>query len=473
MILKSLITTYTMNLLAKKRLVKNILKPGLIILIPVFFGCETQNDIGIKYDLGSDANVKFIEFTLPASNIYIDSLRTDGENRILVGSQNDPLTGSVAAEGYFGFSYESGPMPRPKASTEVPNPQDTLKMDSLLVFFETESTIPLRGNTFQEFGLYELQDSLENSAIYLASLEQVKGTQIGSFSKSINVATDTLYRLKLDQMYAESFFDYLSEIAGDTNRSIGSTVFKSLAVVPGSSSESIASLSLSSDTTKMFLYTSPVDPDAKDTTYITSFRFTGKHYTYLDRNRSGSSFDGIEEKQNFDLPDGETIIDPITGISTAFSLNQLDDFFNENRSILINNASVTFEIESENNRDTLISVLNFFRKPDEGIFGPAKASNPFGNIVMADEGYFSLQSSPARGSLNSDKSKILMTSTLFYQSLYRQYLEGDSLAFRNPSSNSIVDIDDLVMVSDVDVTLQRTIIKPEGIKLRLYYTEVE
>ena len=84
-ILKSLTTTYTMNLLAKKLSLRNILKPGLMILIPVFFGCDTQDDLGIQYDLGSDANVKFVEFTLPASNIYLDSLRTDGENRILVG----------------------------------------------------------------------------------------------------------------------------------------------------------------------------------------------------------------------------------------------------------------------------------------------------------------------------------------------------------------------------------------------------
>ncbi|MEQ9007333.1 MAG: hypothetical protein RLP12_05580, partial [Ekhidna sp.] len=90
---------------------KNILKPGLIMLIPVFFGCETQGDFGIKYPLEIDANVKYVEFTLPATNIYLDSLRTDGENRILVGNYSDLLTGSVSAEGYFNFTYEKGPLP--------------------------------------------------------------------------------------------------------------------------------------------------------------------------------------------------------------------------------------------------------------------------------------------------------------------------------------------------------------------------
>ena len=150
--MRSLTTTYTMNLLAKKLRLKNILKPGLMLFIPVFFGCDTQEDLGMQYDLGSDANVKFIEFTLPASNIYIDSLRTDGENRVLVGSYSDPLTGSITAEGYFQYFYEKGPLPKGN------NTSDTLKMDSVIFTIEANSIAPQTGASFKEFSLYELQD---------------------------------------------------------------------------------------------------------------------------------------------------------------------------------------------------------------------------------------------------------------------------------------------------------------------------
>jgi len=92
---------------------------------------------------------------------------------------------------------------------------------------------------------------------------------------------------------------------------------------------------------------------------------------------------------------------------------------------------------------------------------------------MSDNGYLSLQSDPAVGSLNEDRDQVLVTSTLFYQQLYRQYLEGDSLAYLNPSNGNIKDIDDLVLISPVDITLQRTIFKENGIKLRIYYTEVD
>ena len=438
-----------------------------MILIPVFFGCDTQDDLGIQYDLGSDANVKYIEFTLPASNVYIDSLRTDGENRVLVGKYSDPLTGYASAEGYFQFFYEKGPLPN-----EEDEP-DTLKLDSVIFIVETNAIIPQRGNSFQEFTLYELQDSLESSAVYLSNLQQLPATEIGSYSKSINTVLDTLYRLKLNNSFSQVLFNQVRSVADDPNQSISSKIFKSLGLIPGLSSESIASFDLSSDTSRMVMYTSPVDPDAKDTTYLTYFRFSGKNYSYLERDLSGSEFSGIIENQNFDLPSNKTIIDPVMGLSTAFKLTALEDFFDENRKIIINNAIISMEFEAENNRDTLIDVMNFFRKPDESIYGPALASNPFGNIVMSDNGYLRLESNPARGTLSENKEKILVSSTFFYQQLYRTYLNGDSLAYLNPTNGRTKEFDDLVLISTNDVTLQRTIFKENGIKLRIYYTEVD
>ncbi|MEP0984825.1 DUF4270 family protein [Ekhidna sp.] len=462
--------------MAKKLSLKKILKPGLMLFIPVFFGCDTQNDLGIKYDLGSGANVKFIEFTLPATNIYLDSLRTDGENRVLVGSYTDPLTGTVDAEGYFQFSYENGPLPREKATTTNGNPVDTLKVDSLVIIFEVNEIIPQRGNSFQEFGIHELTNSLVSNAIYLSNLQQSVSGQVGSFSQSINTVTDTLYRVRLDDTYAADFFNELSDIAGDTTRTIGAAEFKPLGLIPGGASESIASFSLASDTSRLVLYSSPRGPDAKDTTYLTYFRLTTKNYTYLNRDRSGSEYDGIMEKQDFDISTGQTLLDPISGISTAFDLTELASFYNENDNILINNATISFEFESENDRDTLTGFMNYIRKSDKGIFGPASVNNPFGNIVMSDNGYLGLEVIPATGNLSESKTSILLTSSLFYQQLYREFVSlesTDSLKFRNPLTSITKNVEDLVLVSNTDVTLKRTLLTNDGIKLKLYYTEVD
>ena len=132
-----------------------------------------------------------------------------------------------------------------------------------------------------------------------------------------------------------------------------------------------------------------------------------------------------------------------------------------------------FEFELENNRDTLTRFMNFFRKPDGKIFSPATVSNSFGNIVMSDNGYLSQQSNPAISDLNAEKNKLLLSSTLFYQQFYSEFLERGSLVYQNPTMGDLIPIDDLVAISTSDVNLQRTIFKKDGIKLRLYYTEVE
>lgn len=441
-----------------------------MILIPVFFGCETGDDLGIQYDLGSDADVKFQEFTLPATNIFIDSLRTDVESRVLVGSYTDALTGTTTAEGYFNIFYEEGPLPTKKATSSEPNPEDTLKLDSIVVMFESNVSIPRAGTAVQEFSLFELEDSLQTTAIYLSRLKQNPINLMGTYSsRTIDTETDTLYRIKLDGTYAQTFFDLLSDIATDTTKSISTTTFKSLGVIPGPSSTGITSLNLVSDTTRMIVYSSPVNNN--DTTYLTSFQFNGKRYSYLDRNRTGSSFDGINEFENFDLPDGRTILDPLAGIHAVFNVSVLEDFFNQNRNILINNATLEMDYDSEVERDTLYNFMNYFRKPAGNIFGPAIVGNPFENIIMTDNGYLSRQSDPATSGLNSEK-QIILPSTLFYQLFYSNSVKNDGLTFQSPTSDLLIPINDLVTIAPVSLSLQRAILKRDGVKLKIYYTEV-
>lgn len=468
-----------MNLLAKKLSLSNILKPGLMMLISVFFGCETEKDLGIKYELDSDASVKFKEFVLPATNIRIDSLRTDGEGKVLVGNYSDALIGKVSAEAYFKPTYEKGPLPRKWIGSDGKPTSDTLKLDSVAILFESNTILPNQ-NVPQAFKVYELADTVESGFVYLSNLKLNLGDEIGSFAKATKSAIDTLYQITLTDTYAQRLFNQLSDIAGDSAKSknsdnIKKTIFKSIGLIPDADSESITSMDLLNDTTRMIMYTSPATPvpNAKDTSYLTYFTFTSKNYSYLKRDRSGSPFDGIEEKKDFDLATGQTIISPLAGLTTSFSIKELSDFFSQNENILINSARLSLEFEPEQKIDALTSVMNYLRKTDKGIFGPAFVTNQFDNIVMSDNGYLRPQFDPSRSTLNDDKNELSMANTLFYQQLYRQYFKGDSLAYQNPQSGKVRTINDLVLISPTNATLQRTIFKKDGVKLRLYYTEVD
>lgn len=481
--MKNLITIYTMNLLGRKLSIRRLLRPGFILMIPVFFGCETSEDLGVEYNLDSNANVRFIEFTLPAVNVYVDSLRTDGENRILTGNFSDELMGNVSAEGYFQFFYEGGPMPSAQEfifrdSVLAPGdtadvyvlPEDTLKLDSMALIFESETVIPISGTSFQDFGIYELRDSLIQSAIYLSSLKSEETNLIGSYSKSISTSLDTIFKVELNQTFSESFFQNLGEIAKDSNRTVTTELFQSLAVIPNGPSQSISSFLLGSDTSRLIVYTSPIDPDSPDTTYMTTFRFTGKNYSHIDR--TSSAFGSLSDGDTIEFSSGETILDPLYGITTTFSISEIEDFFQANENIIINNASISLSFRDEASRDTLANSYAFFIKGDSH-FGPGIINNPFRSVVMNDAAYLNGQNFPATTQFNEDKDGLIMNPNLFFQTLYTRYNDNGSLVFELSSSNDPFPLNALRLISLEDVTLQRTIFQEDGVKLKIFYTEVD
>ena len=137
-----------MNLSDRIKKIKLFIKPGLIVLIPVFLGCDAAEDFGTQFDLNTNIIVNLIEFDLPATNLYIDSLRTDGENKLIVGSYNDPLTGNVTAEGYFQFRFLRGV-----------RPGDSLIFDSLNLIVQTSSILPLDTDSNLEIDVFEIKDT--------------------------------------------------------------------------------------------------------------------------------------------------------------------------------------------------------------------------------------------------------------------------------------------------------------------------
>lgn len=441
-----------------------------MMMIPVFLSCETATDLGIQYDLDPGANANFIEFNLPATSIYIDSLRTDNEDRMLVGNYTDPIGGSVSTESYFQFFYQSGPLPREEQTQEMPVMEDTLKVDSVILTFEASNIIPFEGNAMQDFSVYTLQDTIAN-LVYMSTLKRNPDELIGTFSKSINTATDSIYRIKLLDSYAERLFETLGEIAQDSDRFVVTTNFESLALIPNGPSTSIATMLPNSDTSRLILYSSPVDPEAEDTTYVTSFQFNGAEYTYIDRSSATYGQSEAEDRTRFDLPGNQTIIDPLYGISTVYSIAPLREFFTQNPNIYINNATVYFELEDLNQRDTLFNFFTFFEK-ENGFYGPSVVSRTFTNMVMSDAAYLNGQNIPIISGLGIEKDELLVNSTLFFQAMYNGFRNQGDLIFETNVNDRNFALSEFVLISQSEVTLRRSVIAEDGIKLRLYYTEV-
>lgn len=430
-------------------------------MIPVFLGCETSEDVGIKYNLESGASVKFEEFALSAVNVHIDSLRTDSENEILVGIYDDEVLGEVSAEGYFSLSYNSGPLPR-----EVGGGGDTLKRDSMVILLKANRFLTVSNLGQQSFDLYSLEDSLISRAIYLSELELSRETQIGSFSESINSSVDSIYQLSLTEDFQQEFYERISEIAGADDQFISTSTFKSLAISPGTSTEFLTEFNMADDTAKLYIYSSPVG--SNDTTYLTTFRLSGKKFTNIDRSQSMVA--SLEDRDEVQL--SELTIDPLYGITTKVSINTLMDFFNQNEKIIINNATISYEVGQDALREDLGSFYSFLYR-ENGYSAAGLVNNPFTNLVMSDDAILQGQSIPAVGFSNEAEDEILVNATLFFQTLYNDFQLAGELIVPNTASDVFIPFEDLLLISQNNVTLQKAVFPSDGIKLRLYYTQAE
>jgi len=454
-------------------------------MTPVFLSCETASDIGIPYELSSEAGVRFAELTLPAANVKIDCLRTDSENRILIGNYQDDLVGAVRAESYFSMRFRGGSLPSNTVASDF-------KYDAVRMSFAANNSIPLEAGKTQSFTVYQLSDTLAN-LVYLSNKSEPLGNEIGVFETPFETSDTLIINFQL----ADEFGALLFETARAGASLAGTADWPSLALAPTSQSNSISEILLSSDTTGIYLYVT--DPDGiaevndagdttyRDTTYVAAFEFapvggTYPHYVHLERDHSSGSFSTIEDGQEVSLPSGRTIIDPLAGISTRLSLSQLASFFESNDRIIINSASIFFELDEDTERNRLENFYHFFLTKGH-FFGPGLVVNPFKNVVMSDNSFLGGNQLAATSGVAEDETGLLTTPTLFFQTLYRNYYDPDlqsELSINEPAlfvrdflTGGFRTIDGLILLSTQDVTLQRSTFKKNGIKLRIYYTEYD
>jgi len=456
-----------MSLLASFRRLYKIAKPGLILLIPVFLSCETSDDIGVQYELDSGADVNFLQFSLTATNIVVDSLRTDGENRVLFGNYQDDLIGSVSAESYFSMRIRSTNLPSNRIS-------DDFFVDSVRFAFESTISAPLAQERMQSFEVHLLEDTL-SSLVFLSSKSEVLRERVGSFEDMFTTSDTLIGNFLLENSFANALFDNI--IPEQTI--LGITEWPSLALVPAGNSQAINELTLDADTTGLYLFIT--DPDGieevvnndttfRDTTYVVEFNFfantVAPGYVNIERNKAGSPFANLTDNDTLDLPDGSTMIDVLGGISTRMSIDPIEDFFNqiqnEERAIIINNATLSFNFDDETLRDTLENFYSFHYRNNDFV-GSATVSSPFNNLIISDNGFLRGQNDPAASFINRDRTELVLNATLFFQQLYNDYIseEGGSLS-----------VDEFILISRNDVTLQRAIIPSDGITLNIYFTEV-
>jgi hypothetical protein len=436
-----------MNLLEKN---KTALK---VFILCVFFGCqESQDNLFVNID--DVTNTTFIEFDLHATNILIDSLRTDDVRTVLVGNYFDDSWGKISAKSYVEMRYDSGAVVA-----------DTLIFESLVFNLFVNDQLADKSSSQFEMDISNMRDSLFSEAVYLADREILSLRSYQNIDLTVGIK-DTLVSFT-----ANTFGKYLyDQIAGLS--AVNLAAYKPYyALISGEDNESLLSFDLSAIQSNVVLYTK----DSRDSTYVTRFVYNGVNFTHLERDRSTSDISSYTDLDTFNIDNEYTVINPAQGIFTVLDFSEVSDFFESQPDIMIN--GVELEAEVLGTTEDPVEGINFYNFREEGgISGNAFASIPLVTAGLVQ--LYQIFDQAANDFLVTDAtfispSNIVPVISTIEESTYSAKI---TLAMQDKYiksiSTGVFDMEKLVMIADDRVTLNESLIKQGSIKFKMYYTKV-
>ncbi len=436
-------------------------KSGLaLLLIPIFFACDDPSQLGLEVPDDDDRfDVAKVEFTLPVSTISIDSLRSGNSGRSIFGQINNSITGKTTATSYNRFNLAGGHFPD---STDV-----FIKAYLRLAIDDFKMTSALSG---EEIHIHEAQDTLFESAVYLANKE-IPYTPEPILSATFDFDPtgdfpDSLLTFDLPADFSNTYYNRLYRASTDTSGNALDSLLrefffrKPLVLVPGTNNMGLYSIDLADENTGIFFQ---MENAVGDTTYTYRFDFE-EHFSHITRDRSASQLSDLTEEY---VPSSQTdtysYIDVMAGIYPKVSLKPLLDYIETEGKITVNSALLELSAtQPAANYTSNIPILNAYFISDGGkIDGAGALSAAAGNhAILEDNGYFS--STPTLlnitiDSLNDYKANM----SLFTQVLSDNFSEDEDFL-----------TEEFVLVTQSRTTLDETTLINSEVKLTLYYTTI-
>jgi hypothetical protein len=430
-----------MSLLDKE----NFLIIGLLLLITS--SCEQDESI-IKVNVEGVTNTSYIEFNLPTSEIFLDSLRTDDSDFILVGDYEDPLLGTLAAQAFFELQYDSGAVIA-----------DTLLLDSVVFMLKIEDQLMKDASAIFNMDIYTLSDSLFAEAIYLATNEL-------SLDKKVQSVTEYIY--ETDSLLTFSGVEFGRYFYGEIQR-LEAIDFS---FVPASENEALLSFDFASDESKILVYSR----DPNDSLFITQFKFSNLHFTQLNRNKSNTDLAGISNLDSLQFADDFTVINPLQGLFTVLDFSEVMLFLGQSDNFILNSAELEVGLTAPSTDP--IERVNFYTFNEVGgINGNAFASldrlsqgslnyvetfNQAANDFLLSEESFVAGAgifSPVVSEVSESSYSPMITLSLEDQYLRKTVLENDYF-------------EKLVMIAEDRLTLNQSFVERGSVTVKIYYTKV-
>ncbi len=466
--LKSLTTTYTMTLLDKTFY---LLRSGLaLLLVPIFFACDDPTDLGLRLEL-QESNLKTnkIELPLSVSTVYIDSLRTNVGNKIILGQFEDEISGKIIATPYMSYAALSGIFPG-----------DSLIYHSANISLKHTQVRTLPTVMQLDVEVHEVNADLYANPIYLSNRKlEINENTLGSLSETYAPSRDSAFSIPLNDDFGRMLYTRLRN-ASDTGYIQGfdgfnldsvrlvyrdSTVSnlypdKPLALVPSTTSSGLLKFDLSTDSVTLNVVM--MDLSGRNF-YEYNYTFNSNYYTHIERDKSSSIHSDLQEEyQPSSNPGNIAYLDMVGGFFPKVDLKNLYDFTDSLDNFLINKASFSFPIEpSVEGFIDNSSFLTPYVVRDNGKLNipDLLGGNYLNNVVLANSNnvYYSSQTS----------LQMPLDSNVSYNgdiTLFTDY----SLNLFKTEDNKLAE--ELILISSDYLDLGRTALKSDEVTLTLYYT---
>jgi hypothetical protein len=455
----------------------------LVFVLLGLVGCRDDN-MGLELPPELQRSVlKSVEFTLPATNVYFDSLRTDHGARvsaviastILVGEFSDAVFGSINAKSFVEFRYRSGKFPPDTTTFRVSDNQGNqihdgdadkaLMYDSAYLYLRIKGVASPDNFLNMNIAVTTLLDSIYSNTLYLSNRVIPSGDILGTtnFSlanlSSIDFAKDTvLLSVKLDDQYGQEVFDLMLD---------NPTNFSRLQL-PGFSIESTSAnglleFELFDGNSNLEIFMS--NPDSvRDEKSVKLLLSNSHHLTNISRNRSGSLFTSIQNKDNLDPDNDYVYFNPLAGIVPRLDLSEFLTWVESQENIVVQQALLTIPVDSEDIVYPQVPFTCFFFSKSTTPYNvnwPGQFFSPQKTLVQSDRAYQAGLRQHLFHSYISSKSYYKGTMTLFFQILLELVQKDDELWTTN-----------FVLMSENPYALGRAKIPRSGIKLKIFYAEL-
>ena len=426
----------------------------IIGLILVLISSCDQDEKTINVNLKGVTNTSYAEFTIPTSEIFIDSLRTDDSDYILVGDYEDPLLGLLSAEAYFEIQYDSGAIIA-----------DTLSLDSVVFKLKIQDQLMENNSAFFKMDLLLLRDSLFSEAVYLAAKKLMVDKAIQNVAKTVLKSDSVLTFSGMDLGY------YLYGKLKGLEQSDQYGFRSEFAFLPAAENEALMSFNLASEDTKILIYSK----DPNDSLFVTQLRFNGIHFTQLERDKSNTDLAGVSNLDSLQLADEYSIINPLQGLFTMLDFSEVMLFLNQLDNFILNSVELEVGLTAAS-IDPILDVNFYTFNAHGGIDG-----NVFASLNLVTQGnldYVSTFNQAANDFILSEESFIAgagalsplvsKISELNYNPVITLALEDQYIrkAFYGEDP-----FEKLVMISDDRLTLNQSLVKKGSVMVKIYYTQ--